>query len=162
MEPNIKLLLTEFSNLPRFSDKRINYSNSNKALVLNCFVKFKGKILLLKRSNKVHAYKEMWNSIGGFIDEDKSLNKKVLEELEEEINISKENIKKIIYTKPYEFYDKDINKKWIICPVLVELYKKPKIILNWEHTESKWIKPEQLKDFNIVPKLDKVLNKLFY
>jgi hypothetical protein len=32
------------------------------------------------------------------------------------------------------------------------LKDEPKIKLGWEHTEYKWIKPEELKIFGTVPK----------
>ncbi len=38
-----------------------------------------------------------------------------------------------------------------------ELKNKPEIILDWEHTEYKWIKSKELKNFDMVPNLDKSL-----
>jgi len=43
----------------------------------------------------------------------------------------------------------------------VDLKKKPDIKLNWEHTEYRWIKPEELKKFDIVPSLDNSLKRAF-
>ncbi len=53
----LEKILQEFSEkLPKFPDGRIDYSGSDKAPVLTCFVKFGDKILLLKRSDKVRTY----------------------------------------------------------------------------------------------------------
>ena len=49
---NIDLILKEFDRLPKFPDGRIDYSNSDKAPVLTCFVRFEDEILLLKRSEE--------------------------------------------------------------------------------------------------------------
>ncbi len=143
--------------LPKFPDGRINYSDSNSAPALVICVKYKDKILLLKRSNKVRAYKEKWNCVGGYLDELKPVREKVLEELREELKIDEKDISKIFFDKPYKFEDKEINKTWFVQPVLVELNKKPKIILDWENTEYKWIYPEELDHFNTVPELKKHL-----
>ena len=91
-EININNILREFKNLPRFKDGRVDYTTSNKAPVLIIFIKYKDRILLLKRSGKVSSYKNMWSTVAGFIDEQKPLKQKILEELKEETGILKESI----------------------------------------------------------------------
>ncbi|RJQ15828.1 NUDIX domain-containing protein [Candidatus Woesearchaeota archaeon] len=156
---DFKELLKQFDHLPKFPDGRINYSNADTAVVLNCFVKFGDEILLLKRSDKVNAYKGKWNSIGGYLDEPVSLRKKVLEELREELGIIT-NIKSLSTAEPHTLVDKAINKTWIIFPVLVELSKKPEITLDWEHTDFVWIKPEQINDYDVVPDVPFLLKRV--
>ena len=155
MEVDINNVLKEFENtLPHFPDGRINYSTSDKAPVLSCFVKYKNQILILKRSDKVIAYHGKWNSVSGFIDEPKPLYDKVLEELEEELGISKEIIAKTKIYKSYNWVDTKINKTWIVYPCLAELNRMPDIKLDWEHTDFKWIYPEELKNYDTIPNLD--------
>lgn len=84
----VEKLLKRYNNLPRFSDGRIDYSKSKSAPVLTCFITFKGKILLLKRSNSVSTYKCKWNTVAGYIDEPKPLQEKILEEVLEETGIT--------------------------------------------------------------------------
>lgn len=151
----LEKVLQEFSEkLPEFSEGRINYSDSDKAPVLTCFVKYKDKILLLNRSAKVRTYRGMWNSVAGYLDEFIPLEEKARKELQEELGITADKVKKIKFGEPYEFNDKNIGKIWIIFPVLAELDKEPVIKLDWEHTEYKWIDPMDLKKFNVVPNLN--------
>ena len=164
---NDKIIRTvkEFYNkLPKFPDGRINYANSDIAPVITCIVRFGDKILLLKRSNNVSTYKGKWQVVAGYLDEVRPLKEKVLEELREEIGITEKQIKKIKYGKILEFHDKDIGKTWIVNPVLAELKEKPQIKIDFEHTEYRWIKPEQIEKFDIVPNLKesvrRVLNKI--
>ncbi len=154
---NIKQVLKEFSNLPRFPDDRINYTNSNKAPVLICFIKYKNKILLLKRSEKVSTYKNIWSTVAGFIDEEKPLKEKILEELKEELGILEKDIQKIKFAKPYEYNDKTIKKIWLRYPILVQLKQKPKIKLDFEHTEYKWLNPKEITKYKTAPNLQKTL-----
>jgi len=156
----MKEILDEFKNLPRFSDGRINYSNSKKAAVMMCFVKFKDEILILKRSNKVSAYQGKWNGVGGFIDDEQPIEDKVLEELREEVGIKKELIKEMIVREPYKLSDISIDRIWIIFPVLVELKEKPEVRLDWEHTEYKWIRKEEINKYDVVYNLDETLEKV--
>lgn len=157
----LKKILQDFSEkLPKFSDGRIDYSSSDKAPVLTCFMKYKDKILLLKRSDKVSNYQGLWNTVVGYLDEFKPLEEKAREELQEELSITADMIEKIKLGEPYEFSDKNINKIWIIFPVLVELNKEPVIKLDWEHTEYKWIDPADLKKFDIVPNLEETWGRV--
>src|SRR3989344_8553514 len=147
----LSIIRTFYERLPKFHDGRIDYSNSDIAAVIIVFVRYKHKILLLKRSDKVRAYKNKWNSVAGYLDELKPIDEKVLEELHEELNINKNSISSMKVGKFYKFTDKKIKKTWIVNPVMVELKDKPKITLNWEHTEFLWIYPSKIKNYNIVP-----------
>ncbi len=120
----------------------------------------KDKILLLKRSKKVLTYEGKWNSVAGYLDELKPIQEKVVEEIEEELGIKKNKISSIFLGESYEFKDNEIKKTWIVLPVLVELKNEPEIKLDREHTEYKWIEPEELENFDIVPNLIKSLKRV--
>jgi len=145
--------------LPKFPDGRIDYTHSETSLVLTVFIKYKDKILLLKRSDKVGTYKGKWNTVTGYIDEPKPLIKKIIEEINEELGITKDNILSYSIGEPFEFEDPKVKKTWIVHPAKVELKNDPDIKLDWEHSEFKWIKPGEIKKFNIVPKLDLSLKR---
>ncbi len=146
--------------LPKFSDGRIDYTDSIIAPVVTLFVKYDGKILLMKRSQRVGNYKGRWCTVAGYIDEHKPVRRKMLEELNEETGVSKKSIKSFNLGKRYSFSDKKIDRTFVVFPGIVELKKKPRIKIDWEHTEYRWISPKDLKKFNIVPHLDKSLAHL--
>jgi isopentenyldiphosphate isomerase len=161
MSKEIIGIIKRFSeSLPKFPDGRIDYTTSDIAPVVNIFVKFKDKFLILKRSDRVQNYQGKWNSISGFLDEIKEVREKVLEEIEEESGISKKIVSKMYIADLHELKDKRIGKTWIIIPVLVELDRNPDIRLDWEHSDYKWVKKEELKNFDIVYNLDKVLKRV--
>ena len=160
-EIKIKDVLKEFEEkLPKFSDGRIDYSHSDKAPVLTCFVRFRDKILLLKRSSKVRAYQGKWNTVAGYLDESKPIREKVFDELKEELGILQKDILRIKVGLPYEFFDSDISKTWIVHPALVELKQKPNIKLNFEHTEYKWINPFDIKKYKTPPAFEESLRRV--
>lgn len=110
-EIKINRVLKDFAEkLPKFPDGRIDYSHSNEAPVLNCFVKFRDKILLLKRSDKVRVYQRKWNAVTGYLDKQEPIRNKVLEELREETGILQKDILQIRIGSPYEFFDFDVQK----------------------------------------------------
>ena len=160
-EQKILQTIKEYAEkLPKFSDGRINYSKSDTAPVLTIFIKYKDKILLLKRSNKVSLYQRKWNTVAGYLDEIRPIHEKILEEIREEIGVEEENILSYNYGEPYNYTDTEVNKTWIVHPVLVKLKHKPNIKLDWEHTEFKWIKPQEIRNFDIVVKVDESLRRV--
>ena len=154
IESQILEKLKEFAKtMPHFEDGRIDYHNAKKAFVITCFARHNDEILLLKRSDKVWTYKNKWNVVAGYIDEIKPLRQKALEELNEETKITKEKVKKISIAEPFEFNDKDIGITFVVHPVLIELKEKPKIELDFEHIEAKWVKKDDLGEYDAVPNM---------
>jgi isopentenyldiphosphate isomerase len=159
-EEEIISLVNKFSKkLPKFPDGRIDYSKSETSFVLTVFIKFKNEILILKRSSKVGIYPGKWSTVTGYLDEPIPLIKKILKELKEELEINEDIISSYKIGESFEFIDKKVNRTWIIFPAWVETKKKPKIKLDWEHSEYKWIKKEELGNYDTVPKLDLSLKK---
>src|SRR5436309_6273284 len=93
------------NKLPRFPDGRIDYTHATVAPVILCFVQWQDKILLLKRSEKVLSYKNKWNTVGGYLDELKTLRQFALDELREELGISETTIKDLVFVEPHEHAD---------------------------------------------------------
>ena len=154
-------LIEKFAQkIPKLPNGRINYRNADKAPVVTIIVKFKDKILLLKRSNNVSTYRGKWQAVAGYLDEVRPLKEKVLEELREEIGVLEKDIEKIKYGKMFEFHDKDIGKTWIVNPVLAKLKKKPQIKIDFEHTDYKWISPEEIGKVDIVPNLKESMKRV--
>jgi len=152
--------INEFAKkLPKFPDGRIDYTNSETSLVLTVFIKYKDKILILKRSNRVGTYQGKWNTVTGYLDDPKPLIEKIIEEMKEETGINKDNILSYSLGEPFKFTDSKAKKTWIVNPAKVELKNNPNIKLDWEHTDYNWIKPEELKKFDTVPRLKLSLKK---
>jgi len=148
---------------------QIDFTEARWTPVINCIVKFKdrfdklpaGKILIVKRSRELHLYPGKWNSIGGFLDDAKSLEEKVKEELSEELGIHEQDIASIRLGEIFDLDDPNYKKTWVIHPVLVEV-KSDKIRLDWEAEEYKWVTLAEIKNFDTVFGFDKVVDKLFF
>jgi 8-oxo-dGTP diphosphatase len=151
-EKKIYHLIESFAKkLPRFPDGRIDYTHSDTAPVITVFISFKGRILLLKRSDNVLTYKGKWNTVAGYLDEIISIKEKVYEELFEELGIKEMDIRSISIGGSYSFTDPSAKRSWIVHPVKVELAHDVQIRLDWEHTEYRWIDPDDINDFDTVP-----------
>ncbi len=146
---------------PAFKPKRgqIDYTHARWCPVINCVVQYKNKILIVKRSAGLRLYPNLWNGIGGFLDDKKSLEEKVQEELREELGIASKDISSIRLGEIFDCDDPKYKKTWVIHPVLVKV-KKDKIKLDWEAEEYEWIQPARVRNIKFAPGFRTVLEKL--
>jgi 8-oxo-dGTP pyrophosphatase MutT (NUDIX family) len=124
------------------------------------FIQDEQKLLILRRSNKVKTMKGLWAGISGIIEKNEKPLTRAKIEIYEETGISEDRIRfvkdaeKLRVSSPqYE------NHEWEIFPFLFEA-KNPDIKLNWENSEYTWIRIDELKNYNTVPSLEKVLQNL--
>ena len=132
-----------------------------KTKIVTSFLRNSEKILLLKRSEKVKSMKNLWAGISGIIeDNEKPIKRAKIEILEEvgieesDITLIKEGNKILIESPQY------VNHQWEVYPFLFSCSNK-EIKLNWENSDSRWIKINELNNFTTVPSLDRVLARLF-
>lgn len=159
-EIDVDKLLQEFRHLPRFPDGRIDFSQSEKAPVVTCFVRWQHRILLLKRSAAVRTYQGKWGTVAGYIDEPRPVGEKALQELHEELGITSDQVSAVRVGSPYQFFDSEARKTWVVHPVMVELKEKAGLRLDREHTEYAWIRPQEIADYETVPMLDESLRRV--
>ena len=128
--------------------------------IVTSFIQDEQKLLILRRSNQVKTMKGLWAGISGIIEKNEPPLTRAKIEIYEEIGISEDKIRLIknaaklrIHSPQYE------NHEWEIFPFLFEA-KNPDIKLNWENSEYTWITINELKNYNTVPSLEKVLQNL--
>jgi len=128
--------------------------------IVTSFIKDNEKLLILKRSDKVKSMKGLWAGISGIIEKNEAPLKRAKIEIFEEVGITEDMITLVrsaeemrVNSPQYE------NHEWEIFPFLFEA-KNPIIKLNWENSEFKWIKVEELENYDTVPSLQKVLFNL--
>lgn len=136
-----------------------DFTNIRWTPVVNCVLKYKDKILVVERSKELRLYPGCWNGISGFLDDNKSLEEKVFEEIKEEVGLSKKNIISIQYGQIFDQEEPKYKKTWIVHPVLVKVNTN-KIKLDWEAQNYKWIKLEEIKKLKLLPGFDLVVKTL--
>ena len=128
--------------------------------IVTSFIQDNKKILILKRSDKVKSMKGLWAGISGIIEKDEIPLERAKIEIFEEIGILENKIRLIKSTKEMRINSPQYkNHEWEIFPFLFES-KKPNVKLNWENSEFRWIEIEELKNYETVPSLEKILFNL--
>jgi len=128
--------------------------------IVTSFIQDDQKLLILRRSNKVKTMKGLWAGISGIIEKNENPLTRAKIEIYEEIGISEDKIRFIKAAKKLRINSPQYeNHEWEIFPFLFEA-KNPEIKLNWENSEYIWITIDELKNYNTVPSLEKVLQNL--
>ena len=128
-----------------------------KTRIVTSFLDHNDKILILKRSQQVRTMKGLWSGVSGIIENNETAIKRAKIEIFEEVGIKEQNIKLIksgseVFVKSPQY----TNHQWVIFPFLFQT-EISDIKLNWENSEFRWIHVNELKEFNTVPSLKKIL-----
>jgi 8-oxo-dGTP pyrophosphatase MutT (NUDIX family) len=104
--------------------------------------------------------KNIWAGISGIIEGNEDplyrAKREILEETgipENKITLLKSTSEIRIDSPQYE------NHEWLVFPFLFSV-QNPVITLNWENNDYRWINPSEIKQYETVPSLDKVLASL--
>ncbi|MDO8628653.1 MAG: NUDIX domain-containing protein [Nanoarchaeota archaeon] len=128
--------------------------------IVVCYVMYKGELLLLERSAHVEFYRGWWNVVTGYWDGKISIEARVRQKLLEELSVTSDVIKSIRVGEQYTCRHFVIEKDWSMHPVFIELMEKPPIHLSDQHQAYRWVKPEQVKNFSVVPRVADGLHQL--
>ena len=128
--------------------------------IVTSFIRDNDKLLILKRSDKVKSMKGLWAGISGIIENNEEPLTRAKIEIFEEVGITEDKINLIKATEEMRISSPQYkNHEWEIFPFLFEA-NNPKITLNWENSDFKWINIEELENYETVPSLQKVLFNL--
>ncbi len=134
-------------------------SNLQEKRVVTCFFESDGEVLILRRSRQVGSYRGKWAGVSGYIET--TADEQALVEIEEETGLSQEDLKLINKGAPLSIEDERIGIKWVVHPYLFHIEDRGKIKIDWEHKEARWIKPEEIGNYQTVPKLKETLARVY-
>ena len=128
--------------------------------IVTSFIRDNEKLLILKRSDEVKTMKGLWAGISGIIEKNEEPLKRAKIEIFEEVGITEDEITLVKSAEEMRVNSPQYqNHEWEIFPFLFEA-KNPTIKLNWENSDFKWIQIDELKNYETVPSLEKVLFNL--
>lgn len=103
--------------------------------------------------------KDLWGGISGIIEGNEEPLERAKIEIFEESGIEEEKITLVKTANELQVTSQYSNHGWIIHPFLFTT-DKPRIKLNWENSDYRWISPDEISKYKTVPSLDKVLARL--
>jgi predicted aconitase with swiveling domain/ADP-ribose pyrophosphatase YjhB (NUDIX family) len=133
----------------------VNIIGVIESKVVTSIVRHEGKILMLKRSEKVGTNKGKWAGVSGYVEGGESPEQTAPREIREELSI--ELFRLIQKADPIMI--RDTGHIWTIYPFLFEA-ESENVVTDWEHTEHRWVLPAQVKEYDTVPGFERLLADL--
>ena len=127
--------------------------------VVSSFLLSDQRILLLRRSNRVGSYRGRWSGVSGYLEEGDEPLQRAKIEIQEELGLSSPQVSLVRSGEILRTFDEQKDTVWIIHPFLFEAHE-PKLRLDWENSESRWISPDDLRSFDTVPNLKEVFERV--
>jgi len=118
--------------------------------VVTAFLTRDNQVLVLKRSDQVGTYQNLWAGISGYLETDDP-QIQALKEIGEEIGISDEEVVLETIGEPLIIADGD--RVWRVHPFRYALSDNAVLMLDWEHVETKFVDPYELGALETVPGL---------
>ncbi len=132
--------------------------------VVTCFLLRRGEggdeVLLLRRSERVGTYRGRWAGVSGYLEAESPL-EQAYREMEEEVGLARDGVRLLAEGEPLTVLDESIDTRWTVHPFLFELDRPERVRLDWEHTESRWVRPQQVAALEGVPGLAEALARVY-
>ncbi|QBQ54527.1 NUDIX domain-containing protein [Nitrosococcus wardiae] len=123
--------------------------------VVTVFLEHQGKILLVRRSQRVGSYQGRWSGISGYLEDPTPL-AQALREIQEETGLKGADVTLLKSGPPLSVDDPDSPVLWKVHPFLFLVEHPETIRLNWENTRLCWVALSALSDYSTVPALAQV------
>jgi 8-oxo-dGTP diphosphatase len=129
--------------------------------IVTAFIEYHGKILLLRRSQKVKTMKGKWAGVSGYIEKSEAPLRRALTEIQEETGLAHKNIEFLDEGKPLEAADnmRPNNITWFVHPFYFRA-NTDEIRLDWEHDAYRWINPADIEKYDTVPRLKEAFDRV--
>ncbi len=135
-----------------------------EAKVVTCFLLRRAaagdEVLLLRRSQQVGTYRGRWAGVSGYLEEDEPL-AQAYREVKEETGLAADEVRLLATGEPLTVVDARAGRRWIVHPFLFEVTPGAQVRVDWEHTEARWVRPEDVFAFETVPQLAEALMRVY-
>ncbi len=117
--------------------------------VVTAFLRNRGEVLLLRRSDEVGTYADQWGGVSGFAEGDPD--RQIRVEIDEETGLA-DAVTLVRSARPVRFEDADLDREWVVHPYLFDCDSR-EVALSEEHVDCEWAPPTAMADRETVPKL---------
>ncbi|MEE8386807.1 MAG: NUDIX pyrophosphatase [Dehalococcoidia bacterium] len=119
------------------------------------------ELLLLRRSERVGTYRGRWAGVSGHVEEGVAPLEQAYREMGEEVGLGRDHVRLLAEGEPLVVVDESIETRWTVHPFLFEVLRPEGVRLDWEHTESRWVRPEEVSALETVPGLAEALSRVY-
>ncbi len=109
--------------------------------------------MIVQRSQRVGSYHGHWAGVSGFVEPGVSPEEQAFTEIREETGLQREQVEMLRKGAVVEHIDAALGRHFYIHPFLFKVLTPNAIQTDWEAVAMRWIAPDELKDYETVPKL---------
>ena len=124
--------------------------------VVTGFLRHAGRVMLVRRSERVSTFRGRWAGISGYLESEQPLDQ-ARQEIREETGLRDEQFTLVCEAPTLEVPDSETRTCWIVHPFLFDVEDVDAIHLDWEGTELRWVSPNELQAYPTVPALAEAL-----
>ena len=135
--------------------RRLGCADGVDRAVVACFLRYAGKICLLKRSQAVGSAAGRWHCVSGFLEPGVAPLEQALAEIGEETGLVGESLRLVGAPAPIRIERPAQGWVWVIHPFLFDATTSD-LRLDWEHDGYRWVHPAELESDDCVPWLAQV------
>lgn len=132
--------------------------------VVTCFLIHRGpegdRVLLLRRSQQVGTYRGRWAGVSGYLEASDPL-EQAYTELWEETGLGRDQVRLLAACGAFDVYDPDLDRQWRVHLFMFEVPDPALVRTDWEHTEARWVRPEEVASYETVPGLAEGLRRCY-
>lgn len=118
--------------------------------VVTVFLRNRGEVLLLERSDDVGSYPGRWGGVAGHVEDDPEAS--ACREIREETGLSDVAISFVRAGEPFVVEDGTDGAPWRVHPFLFDAYERD-VEPNWETKRFEWVPPPAIRNRETVPNL---------
>lgn len=119
--------------------------------VVTVFLRHRGDVLLLRRSDEMGSYPGQWGAVAGHVETDDPLDT-ALDEIREETGLAERDVTLVRQGPSFSVPDEDRGTRWTVHPFLFDAHTRD-VDVNWETAEADWAAPTVLLRRDTVPEL---------
>ena len=120
--------------------------------VVTAILRNRGRILIVRRSEKVGTFRGRWSAVSGLIEGREDPKHRAIVEVREETSLRGIRFR----SAGDPVLARDGATMYIVHPFLFDAPSRA-VRLDWENVEHRWIRPEELHRFETVPRLPDVV-----
>ena len=122
----------------------------DERVVVTCFLRHDGAVLLLRRSEDVGSYQGKWGGVAGHAEGDPA--GAARQEIREETGLADDDVTLSRRGDSFTVEDADRGTRWVVHPFLFDVVTRD-IEPNWETADYEWVAPTIILHRETVPDL---------
>ena len=118
-------------------------------------------VLLVRRSDRVRTYRGAWGAVSGYLEPGVTPLEQARTEMREEAGVDEPSATLLRSGEPLAVDDDAQGLHWVVHPFLFLLMTPDAVRTDWEATDHRWVRPDEVTSYPTVPKLAEALSAVY-